>query len=110
VIAGLKHLRDCGLVTRISHHGSAPNVYEVPFAVSRQSTSQPEDPAPPITSVRELAAACFRPLTDQEFTQLTCALPDEAVLRHKLELLKRQGGVEPDLSIGFLTRVLKEHV
>jgi hypothetical protein len=37
-------------------------------------------------------------------------LPDEAVLRHKLEQLKRQGGVEPDLSIGFLAEVLKKHV
>jgi hypothetical protein len=63
-----------------------------------------------VASVRELATVCFRPLTDQEFSQLTRALPDEAVLRDKLERLKRQGGVDRDMDIGFLIAVLEKHV
>jgi len=106
VIDGLKRLRDRQLVTRGAHKGSEPNVYGVPFKARKESAPPP---APKKATIPELVAACYRSLTDREFAELKAVEPDEAVLRAKLDGLRRHAGVAPHLGLGFFTMALQKY-
>jgi hypothetical protein len=56
----------------------------------------------------ECVAICYRRINTQEFSQLKQAYPDEAVLRKKLARLKRNGGVDPEMPLGFFLQALTD--
>jgi hypothetical protein len=56
----------------------------------------------------ECVAVCYRRINAQEFGQLKQAYPDEAVLRKKLARLKRNGGVDPEMPLGFFLQALTD--
>jgi len=65
-------------------------------------------PIPTPATIMECVAVCYRPINAQEFSQLKKAYPDEAVLRKKLARLKRNGGVDPEMPLGFFLQALTD--
>src|SRR5450756_403855 len=132
VIAALKTLEEQKLITRIPGSGDQPNQYGIPFP-NRQETAAPPSlgaattatrtathtnpppstksgtaPTPTQPTILEFVATCYRRINAQEFAQLKQAYPDEVVLRNKLARLKHNGGVAPDMDLGFFLRALTE--
>ena len=135
VIAALKTLEEQKLITRIPGSGNQPNQYGIPFP-KRQETAPPSPelrqapppaaitpaqvtthisatpggtaPAPTSATIMECVAICYRQINAQEFGQLKQAYPDEAVLRKKLARLKRNGGVDPEMPLGFFLQALTQ--
>ena len=135
VIAALKTLEEQKLITRIPGSGNQPNQYGIPFP-KRQETAPPSpelrlapppaaitpaqvtthisatpggtSPAPMPATIMECVAVCYRRINAQEIGQLKQAYPDEAVLRKKLARLNDNGGVDPEMHLGFFLRVLTE--
>jgi hypothetical protein len=87
--------------TRTATHTNPP-----PGTKSEQSTAPSS--APPPATILEFIAVCYRPINAQEFGQLKQAYPDEAVLRKKLARLKRNGGVDPEMPLGFFLQALTQ--
>ena len=132
VISALNTLVEQKLVTRIPGSGNQPNQYGISFP-KRQETAAPPSlgaattptqvathtnpppstksgtaPAPPQATIMECVAVCYRPINAQEFSQLKKAYPDEAVLRKKLARLKQEGGVDPEMHLGFFLQALTQ--
>src|SRR5450759_4629277 len=134
VISALNTLVECQLITRIPGSGNQPNHYSIPFP-KRQETAAPPSlgaattatrtathtnpplstksegspsPTPTQPTILECVAICYRPINAQEFSQLKQAYPDEAVLRKKLARLKRNGGVAPEMPLGFFLQALTD--
>src|ERR1039458_183983 len=76
--------------TQVATHISAP-----------PGTKSGTAPSPTPAAIMECVAICYRQINAQEFGQLKQAYPDEAVLRKKLARLKRNGGVDPEMPLGF---------
>jgi hypothetical protein len=72
------------------------------------STKSAPSPSPTPATIMECVAVCYRRINAQEFGQLKQAYPDAAVLRKKLARLNDNGGVAPDMNLGFFLRVLTE--
>src|ERR1035438_7349671 len=72
------------------------------------STKSGTAPSPTPATIMECVAVCYRRINAQEFGQLKQAYPDAAVLRKKLARLNDNGGVAPDMNLGFFLRVLTE--
>jgi|GEM_PF-6120235 len=132
VIAALKTLEEQKLITRIPGSGKQPNQYGIPFP-ERQETAAPPSlgaattatrtathtnpppstksgtaPTPTQPTILEFVATCYRRINAQEFAQLKQAYPDEVVLRNKLARLKHNGGVAPDMKLGFFLQALAQ--
>jgi DNA-binding HxlR family transcriptional regulator len=134
VISALNVLEEQKLITRIPGNGNQPNHYSILFP-KRQETAAPPSlgaattatrtathtnpppstksegspsPTPTQPTILECVAICYRPITAQEFSQLKQAYPDEAVLRKKLARLKRNGGVDPEMPLGFFLQALTD--
>ena len=59
--------------------------------------------------MREMLAARYRPLNDEEFALIHDQFPNDAGLRDRLELMKLRGdGVAPEMSIGFFVAALEQ--
>ena len=136
VISALNTLVERQLITRIPGSGNQPNQYSIPFPKSQETAAPPSlgaattpmrtathmNPppgtkseqstapcsAPPQATILEFIAVCYRPINAQEFGQLKQAYPDEAVLRKKLARLKRNGGVDPEMHLGFFLQALTD--
>jgi hypothetical protein len=136
VISALNTLVERQLITRIPGSGNQPNQYSIPFPKSQETAAPPSlgaattpmrtathmNPppgtkseqstapcsAPPQATILEFIAVCYRPINSQEFGQLKQAYPDEAVLRKKLARLKRNGGVDPEMHLGFFLQALTD--
>jgi hypothetical protein len=72
------------------------------------STKSGTAPSPTPAAIMECVATCYRPINAQEFGQLKQAYLDEAVLRKKLARLKRNGGVDPEMPLGFFLQALTD--
>ena len=132
VISALNTLVERQLITRIPGSGNQPNQYSIPFPM-RQETAAPPSlgaattptqvathtnpppstksgtaPSPTPAAIMECVATCYRPINAQEFGQLKQAYLDEAVLRKKLARLKRNGGVDPEMPLGFFLQALTD--
>ena len=132
VIAALKTLEEQKLITRIPGSGKQPNQYGIPFP-ERQETAAPPSlgaattatrtathtnpppstksgtaPTPTQPTILECVAICYRRINAQEFGQIKQAYPDEVVLRNKLARLKHNGGVAPDMKLGFFLQALAQ--
>ena len=134
VIAALKTLEEQKLITRIPGSGNQPNQYSIPFP-KRQETAAPPSlgaattatrtathtnpppstksegspsPTPTQATILEFVATCYRRINAQEFGQIKQAYPDEVVLRNKLARLKHNGGVAPDMKLGFFLQALAQ--
>ena len=134
VLSGLKSLRECGLITHLRGRGKRPNSYSFPnlstdaksVPAAERTPSEPrpaeaDSPRPgaalPATksaltagderTLRHRIACIYRPLTDQEFTQLRMAEPDEAVLRQKLLSLQ---GVPRTFAFHWFAEVVQQAV
>ena len=75
---------------------------------TKSGTAPVPSPTPTPAAILESVAICYRPIDAQEFGQLKQAYPDEAVLRKKLARLKRNGGVDPEMPLGFFLQVLTD--
>ena len=87
--------------TRATTHISAP-------PSTKSGRAPAPSPTPTQPTILECVAICYRPINAQEFIQLKQAYPDEVVLRKKLARLKHNGGVDPDMDLGFFLRALTE--
>jgi DNA-binding transcriptional MocR family regulator len=74
---------------------------------STKSNAAPS-PSPTPATIMECVAVCYRRINAQEFGQLKQAIPDEGVLRKALVKLNDNGGVDPEIALGFFLRVLTE--
>jgi DNA-binding transcriptional MocR family regulator len=72
------------------------------------STKSGTAPSPTPAAILECVAVCYRPINAQELSQLKKAYPDEAVLRKKLARLKQEGGVDPEMHLGFFLQALTQ--
>lgn len=126
VIAALKTLEEQKLITRTPGSGNQPNQYGIPFPKGKETPAPPSPglrQAPPRAAttptqvathisapaaILECVAVCYRPINAQEFGQLKQAYPDEAVLRKKLARLKRNGGVDSEMHLGFFLQALTD--
>ena len=136
VISALNTLVEQKLITRVPGSGNQPNQYSIPFPMRQETAAPPSlgaattptrtathtnpppgtkseqstapSSAPPPATILEFIAVCYRPINAQEFGQLKQAYPDEAVLRKKLARLKRNGGVDPEMPLGFFLQALTD--
>ena len=136
VIAALKTLEEQKLISRIPGSGNQPNQYGIAFPKRKETAAPPSlgaattpmratthmnpppgtksgtapapSPTPTPATILESVAICYRPINAQEFGQLKQAYPDEAVLRKKLARLKRNGGVDPEMPLGFFLQALTD--
>ena len=136
VISALNTLVEQKLITRIPGSGNQPNQYSIPVPKSQETAAPPSlgaattpmramthmnpppgtksgtapvpSPTPTPAAILESVAICYRPIDAQEFGQLKQAYPDEAVLRKKLARLKRNGGVDPEMPLGFFLQALTD--
>ena len=136
VIAALNALEEQKLITRIPGSGSQPNQYSIPFPMRQETAAPPSlgaattpmratthmnpppgtksgtapapSPTPTPAAIMECVAVCYRRINAQEFGQLKQAYLDEAVLRKKLARLKRNGGVDPEMPLGFFLQALTD--
>src|ERR1035438_1064773 len=132
VISALNTLVEQKLITRIPGSGNQPNQYSIPVPKSQETAAPPSlgaattpmramthmnpppgtklgtAPSPTPAAIMECVAVCYRRINAQEFGQLKQAYPDAAVLRKKLARLNDNGGVAPDMNLGFFLRVLTE--
>jgi hypothetical protein len=75
---------------------------------TKSGTAPAPSPTPTPAAIMECVAVCYRQINAQEFGQLKQAYPDEAVLRKKLARLKRNGGVDPEMHLGFFLQALTD--
>jgi hypothetical protein len=75
---------------------------------TKSGTAPAPSPTPTPAAIMECVAVCYRPINAQEFSQLKKAYPDEAILRKKLARLKQEGGVDPEMHLGFFLQALTQ--
>ena len=76
------------------------------LAVTKSSQATTHPLIPPQATIPECVAACYRPISAQELSQINQVYPNEVDLRKNLEWIKSEGGVENEMPLSFFFSVL----